>query len=133
MFRIDDMYGDYPTLDEIRRDYDELISMIGDLSTIGEIMNFKKKDRFTIEINGEYLDDFINSDSTNEDIKEIRYASYGCLAYIYVYVKNGIVDDIIFDVWSNKWQSEFIINTSMDDVESNYDTYLQNAKDVYRY
>ena len=51
MFRTDDMYGDYPTLEEIRRDYNELVEMVGNVVTIEQAKEWNQKDKFTIEIN----------------------------------------------------------------------------------
>lgn len=39
MIRTDDMYGDYPTLEEIKRDYNEFLGLIG------SIYNERKSDR----------------------------------------------------------------------------------------
>lgn len=141
MFRTDDMYGDYPTLEEIKRDFNELIEMVGNVTTIEQAQEWE--DKFTIEINGLYIDEFVNgiklSDGTrdsmhgkNASIEWIRYEAYGCLAYVYFYIKNGIVDDIVFDVWSNKHDATFIADTSIDNVIANYDRYVDIVELAYK-
>lgn len=90
-------------------------------------------------INGTSVDEFENGlklfdgtrdnyCGTDKDIEWIRYESYGCLAYIYVYIKNGIVKDVVFDIWSNKWDSQFVENTSIGNIETNYDSYVDIAE-----
>lgn len=130
MFRTDDMYGDYPTLEEIRRDYNELVEMVGNVVTIEQAKEWNQKDKFTIEINGENLEEFINNDGTDTDIKHIRYEAYGCLAYIYFYIKNGVVDDIVFDVWSNKCDADFIQDSSIGNIEANYEMYVSFSENA---
>lgn len=128
MFRMDDMYGDYPTLEEIKRDYEELIEMVGDVTTIEQAREWNQKDKFTIEINGEFLEDYAKH-GTNADIEWIRYESYGCLAYIYFRFDNGIIDNIWFDVWSNQYDSEFITDVTINTVSEVYETCLKTARE----
>lgn len=141
MFRTDDMYGDYPTLEEIKRDYDELLEMVGNVTTIEQTQ--KIKDKFTIEINGLSIDEFVNgmklcdgtrvnNRGTDKDIEWIRYEAYGCLSYIYFCIENGIIDNITFDVWSNKHGSEFITGSSIDNIMENYDKYIEIIEEQWK-
>lgn len=110
-----DRYGDYPTLEEIKRDYNELIDIIGNVTTMEQAL--KLTDKFRIEINGLWIKDYIEDLNTNEDIEWIRYESYGCLYYIYVTFKHGIISDIHFDVWCNKHDVEFIDFITIDELD----------------
>ena len=51
-----------------------------------------------VKINGKSFSEFKKS-NCEEDIEWISYASYECLKHIYVYIGNGAVNDIKFDVW----------------------------------
>ena len=133
MLCADKSYGDYPTLEQIKADYDELIHIVGNVTTIEQAKKLEEK--LTIEINGISIDEFVNGTKlydgtradnrgTDADIEWIRYEAYGCLSLIYFYIKNGIIDDIVFNVWCNKWDVDFIQDTSIGNVEANYDTYI---------
>lgn len=117
--RNDNMYGDFPTLSEINRDYEEIFSVIKNVATKGQVIELSEKTDLTIEINGEYPDDF------DGEVKSIRYEDYGCLAYIYCRVEKGKVTDVTFDVWSNALFCEFIENTSIGQLENNFNTFMR--------
>lgn len=120
-YRSDKEYGDFPLKKEIERDYYEFISVVKNITTINDVQELdKSENHLTIEVNGDYVDDFISAGGTDENIKYIRYYSYGCLNDIYVSIKHGKFDDITFDVWSNGCQNTFIENTSIDNVKNNY-------------
>ena len=51
--RNDNMYGDFPTLSEINRDYEEIFSVIKNVATKGQVIELSEKTDLTIEINGE--------------------------------------------------------------------------------
>lgn len=131
MIRTEKMYGDYPTLEEIKRDYSELVELVGNVTTIEQAENWNVKGKFTIEVNGEALDSFKKNGGQDEDIEWFRYETYGCLSYIYFYIKDGAVDDIIFDVWSNKRDDDFIQNIRIGKVEANYKTYVMLADEAW--
>lgn len=129
MFRTDDMYGDFPTIEEIKRDYNEFVELVGNVTTIEQAKDWNQKDKFTIEINGDFLEDYIAEGGTDDDIEWIRYEAYGCLAYIYVRFDNGIIDQIWFDVWSNKYDAEFITDTTINQItEENYRMWVDTCK-----
>ena len=126
--RNEDCYGDYPTLEEIKRDYEELISMVGNVTTIEQLREWKKK--FVIIVNNEEFDTFLEY-PFKTDITSILYEEYGCLSNIYVSIKNGMIDNIVFDVWSNKEEQSseklsgnFIKETSIDKVTEDYERYF---------
>lgn len=106
-------YGDFPTMEEIKRDYNELMEIIKDVKTIEQAKVLEKD--FTIEINGMSIEEFLMPDSngyvcTDKDIEWIRYEVYGCLSYIY----QRLDGKIWFDVWSNYCYYEFITDITID-------------------
>lgn len=127
IFRTDDMYGKYPTLDEIIRDYQELISIVGNVSTIAQAEQLNQK--MAVRINSMYLEDFAR-EHTDADISYICYEEYGCLVSIYSYINHGAVDFIVFDVWSNERKEAFILGSSIENVQANYDNYLMWAMEI---
>lgn len=117
MIRTDDMYGEYPTLEEIKRDYNEFISLIGSITTKEKAVDLKHKYNITVEINGEFAEQY---EGTDTEINWIRYEAYGCLDSIYVNFTDGIVNQIYFDIWSNKCDSVFIEDISYDILDDVY-------------
>lgn len=108
-------YGDFPTIEEIKRDYNELMEIIKDVKTIEQAKQLEK-DFTIIEINGMSIDEFLTPDNngyvcTDKDIEWIRYEVYGCLSYIYQRFDNG---KIWFDVWSDFLYDEFIRDITID-------------------
>lgn len=109
-------YGDFPTIEEIKRDYNELIEIIKDIKTIEQAKEVEAKG-FTVEINGMSIDEFSTPDSngyvcTDKDIDWIRYENYGCLSYIY----DRFDGKPMFDVWSEYCFDEFIRDITIDEL-----------------
>ena len=109
-------YGDFPTMDEIKQDYAELMEIIKDVRTIEQARELEKQG-FIIEINGISIDEFVAVGGngyvcTDKDIEWIRYESYGCLSYIYNQL--NIDQKIWFDVWSEYCFDEFIRDITID-------------------
>ena len=101
-------YGDFPTMEEIKQDYAELMEIIKDVRTIEQARELEKQG-FTIEINGMSIDEFVAVDGngyvcTDKDIEWIRYDVYGCLSYIY----DRFDGQPMFDVWCDYYFDEFI-------------------------
>lgn len=118
----DHKYNEFPTMEEIKRDYEELMEIIKNIRTIEQAKEVEKK-FFTIEINGMSIDDFVNgiktssgerldNRGTNNDIEWIRYESYGCLSYIY----DRFDGKPMFDVWSGYCDHDFIQDITIDDL-----------------
>ena len=114
-------YGDFPTMEEIKRDYNELMEIIKGVRTIEQAEVLAKEYNFTIEINGLPIDEFVNGMKlfdgtrngyrrTNEDIEWIRYETYGCLDYIY----DRFDGKHMFDVWCDCCDYDFIIDITID-------------------
>ena len=113
-------YGDFPTMEEIKRDYDELMEIIKDVRTVEQAKELENKG-FIIEINGLPINEYTNGmklydgtrndcKGTNEDIEWIRYEVYGCLSYIY----DRFDGKPMFDVWSEYCYYEFIQDITID-------------------
>lgn len=110
-------YNDFPTMEEIKRDYNELMEIIKDIKTIEQVKALEKENKFTIEINGMTIEEFLTPDSngyvcTDKDIEWIRYDLYGCLSYIYQRTDGKIY----FDVWSEYCQYDFITDTTINEL-----------------
>lgn len=109
-------YGAYPTIEEINRDYNELMEIIKNVRTVEQAREMEKKG-FIVEINGVTIDEYINGEGynegkTDENIEWIRYEVYGCLSYIY----DRFDGKPMFDVWSNEFYGEFITDITIDDL-----------------
>ncbi len=116
-------YGDFPTLEEIRRDYAELVALIDGVRTIEQAKKLEESHRLRVEINGMSIDEFENGlitisgrngcRGTNEEIEWIRYDRYGCLSYIY----DRFDGKPVFDVWGNAcYGEEFISDVTIEDL-----------------
>ena len=117
-------YSDFPTMEEIKRDYNELIEIIKDIRTIEQAKVLDEQKKFTIEINGMFINEFLKANGTNKDIEWIRYEVYGCLSYIY----DRFDGKPMFDVWSNYCWDEFIHDITIDDLtEELYVSAKENA------
>lgn len=107
---------DFPTIEEIKRDYNELMEIIKDVRTIEQAKEMESKG-FIVEINGVSIEEYINGDSINEgktddNIEWIRYESYGCLSYIY----DRFDGKPMFDVFCDYSYSEFITDITIDEL-----------------
>lgn len=107
-------YGDFPTMEEIKRDYNELMEIIKDVKTINQAREMENKG-FIVEINGVSIDEYLNGEGYNEgktddNIEWIRYENYGCLSYIY----DRFDGKPMFDVWSEYCFDEFIRDITID-------------------
>lgn len=116
-------YSDFPTMEEIKKDYNELMEIIKNVRTIEQARELEKEKKFTIEINGLSIDEYVNGmklydgtrdkyKGTNEEIEWIRYENYGCLSYIY----DRFDGKPMFDVYSEYLEDEFIRDIDIDDL-----------------
>lgn len=126
-------YGDFPTLDEIKRDYRELMDIIKDVRTIEQAREVEANYGISVEINGVSIDEFVNglktvngrsgSRGTNADIEWIRYEAFGCLSYVY----DRFDSKPTFDVWGNAAYCEFVTDIHIDDLTpENYAVWVNN-------
>lgn len=118
--------GDFPTLEEIRRDYRELMGIIGDVKTIAQAREVAEKYGIQVEINACQIDNF-EQYSFDSDIEFISYSAYGCLRDIYDYL---YVDRVIkFDVQNNVLGYHFPFEITEDDLtEENYRAWVDSAR-----
>ena len=124
--RSDDMYGDFPTLEEIQRDYKELLSVVENVTTLKDALKLHEKEFTTIEINSIPIELFNVGEDVNIDY--IRYSYYGCLDYIYCYIKNNVIETVIFDVWCNAYEDTFINDTTIDKVTDEHKEFMKYMK-----
>ena len=116
-------YGDFPTMEEIKQDYAELMEIIKDVRTIEQARELEKQG-FIIEINGMSIDEFVAVDGngyvcTDKDIEWIRYDVYGCLSYIY----DRFDGNPMFDVWCDYYFDEFLHDITIEQLtEELYET-----------
>lgn len=117
--KTDEFYGDFPTLKEIKNDYYELTKIIEGINTIEKLKELDKKNILTFEINSMSLEEFLEPDSkgnipTDNDIEYIRYDSFGCLDFIYVYPNDKCKP--MFDVWCDYTDDFFISDITIDEL-----------------
>ena len=121
-------YGDFPTIEEIKRDYNELMGIIKDVRTIEQAREMERKG-FIVEINGVTIDEYINGEGynegkTDENIEWIRYEVYGCLSYIY----DRFDGKPMFDVFCDYSYGEFITDITIDKLTE--ELYEKERKEV---
>lgn len=127
---------DYPSIEEIRSDYNKLMDLIKDIRTIEQAEEFQRKYNIPVEINGYSIDDFVNgakningradNRGTNADIEWIRYESFGCLSYIY----DRFNGKPWFDVYSEKIEDEFIRDITINALtDENYKQWIYDTKE----
>ena len=119
----------FPTFEQIKQDYDELIAIVGEIKTIEQIQELVKSDYgfslCEIEINGYGVDEWLETGGTNSAIEWIRYDNFGCLSYIYIDT-NGY--EPMFDVYSEYCDYEFIDCMNMSRLtEDRYEYYKNEA------
>ena len=115
---------DYPTLEEIRKDYESLYEKIKNIDTLEKLANVWWT---TTEVNG--MDDWGMEDIEQSEIDWFRYEQWGCLDYIYVYFENGKITDIKFDVWCDKYEFDFIEFETLEHLtEELYNKYINDTE-----
>ena len=116
---------DTPTLETIKETYNELAEIMKDAKTIEQCKEIEKKYRLTIEINGDFLENYVKNGGTNEDIEWIRVEHYKCIDYIYFH-NNG---PVYFDVWTDDLDTEFISDTTIKKLDEDYEKGLRWVKE----
>lgn len=104
---------DYPTIEQIKADYQRFISRAGHIVTIEEALPLYKEFE-VIEANGDDINKYIADGGTNEGLEWLRYDRCGCLDYIYVMISDGKINSIYFDVWCDEHMIDFIDSTSIE-------------------
>lgn len=124
-----------PTLETIKRDYNELVGMMKDIKTIEQCKDIEQKHRLTIEINGEFIEDYVKDGGTNEDIEWIRVEHYKSLDYIYFFNNGPVHRPIYFDVWTDELDAEFISDTTIEKLDKDYEEgikWIEERKEYYK-
>ena len=115
-----------PTLETIKNTYNELVEIMKDVKTIDQCKEIEQKYRLTIEINGDFIENYVKNGGTNEDIEWIRVEHYKCIDYIYFF-NNG---PIYFDVWTDDFDTEFICDTTIDKLDEAYEIGIKWVKEL---
>ena len=102
-----------PSIEQIKALYNEIISLMKELKTKTDVIEFGKKHKVTMEINYDLAELFDES----QQIEVIRCESWGDLDYIYVYTDNIAPR---FDVWCDFMDYDFIDSTTIENLEKDY-------------
>ena len=109
-----------PTIEEIRQAYDEITDIMKDITTVEQCRELAKRLGFTIEINGfsvkEYANQYKSEEEANTAIDWIRVENYEMLSYVYFH-KDG---PVMFDVWCDDVDADFLIDITIDKLEDAY-------------
>ena len=125
------IYEGYPTFKEIKKQFNDFISVAKDITTIEQAQEYRKTNRTIVEINGDSIDNYIKDNGINSDIEWIRYEEYSDLAYIYCEIRNGKVDHVRLDIYSEWLEAEFI--TDVIDILSQDKYYKELQRSVDRW
>lgn len=114
-----------PTLREIKKDYEEVVSIFNGIRDIKTLKNLGEKYHLTIEVNGESIYNWNKTDRFfDEKIYYVRVESYNCLHYIYFYYNNTkkskFAESIYFDVWSDDIDDDFLNDININTLEIEY-------------
>lgn len=102
-----------PSLEQIRKVYDEVVPLMKKLKTKADIIAFEKEHKVTMEINYDEIEVYDES----QPIEVIRCEHWKVLDYIYVYT-NDIAPR--FDVWCDFMDYDFIDSTTIEKLEKDY-------------
>ena len=129
---------DFPTIEDIKRDYNKLMDIIKDVRTVEQAMELEDKYNFVIEINGVRIDEYIsdmesfygesiNRYEIDNMIEWIRYERFGCLEYIY----DRFDGKPMFDVWNDIYADcGFIMDITIDKLTT--ELYEKSKKEYLR-
>lgn len=99
-----------PNIEEIKADYNEIITLMSKLKTKEDVENFEKEYKVIMEINYDRYND-------NEPIEVIRCEHWNNLDYIYYYMDGS---KPMFDVWCDIIDCDFIDGANIDNLEKHY-------------
>ncbi len=110
----------FPSLEQIKADYADLMAEIGNIKTFDGLMQRSKEMFEYVEVNGETLETFIEYGGKETDIENIRYDDYKSLEYIHIYTSG---DMPTFSVYSIGCEDDFLVDITADDLteEKYYD------------
>lgn len=102
-----------PSLENIKALYEEIITLLSQLKTKQDVVEFGKKHTVTMEINYDLAENF----DEKEEIEVIRCECWGDLDYIYYYTGKP---KPTFDVWCDFMDSDFVDSAWIDNIEEYY-------------
>lgn len=104
-----DKMNKYPKYEEIVNAYNELLEIVKDAKTVSDLIEIKKQNHLTFEIDGYLIEtqleeNYITLDTELSTIEWFRVEGYKMLDYIYFRTDKTVY----FDVWSDYYDNDFI-------------------------
>ena len=111
-----------PTIEEIKKAYYFIVPIFKGVRDYAILKELSKSLKLSIEINGTNVNNFgVGYNIPEKAVDFVRIDSYEILDYIYFYYdKDGNCTNILFDVWSYDVDSDFIVDTKIEDIEKAY-------------
>lgn len=119
-----------PSIDMIRKEYNELVDLVGNVTTLKQVKELVKSKKLIVEVNGGPLEE-IASDMEDTSVEWFRYEYYKHLSFIYCYIKDGKVTDILFDVYAKNMDECMIDSCSIDKLSE--EVYKEAVEYVQQY
>lgn len=110
---------DTPTMEKINLDYNYIVPIFKGVRNIKALKDLGRLMMLTIEVNGESVNEF-NDDFLEDLVSFVRINSYESLDYIYFNYSNGRCTSILFDVWSNDVETDFLTDIRIENLEDEY-------------
>ena len=104
-----------PTLEEIKKDYHEVVSIFMNVRDIETLKEYQKKYKTTIEVDRMPIDEFVSGTA-----EIVRVETWNNLGYIYFNYTNPQKVYIMFDVYSEDVDEYFIDSATYDTLEEEY-------------
>lgn len=140
-------------LQTIKRDYESLMKIINDITTVEQLKSLNNKDMFgyinvdnksyysvhdyDYDNDGKYM---INPhyctghENINHIDNHILYGEYGCLGTICVCIDNGKISDIFFDIWDDENDYMIAEQVNIDEVdEDSFEFWMEDMKEFFNW
>lgn len=104
-----------PTLEDIKRDYHEVVSIFMNVRDIETLKQYQKEYKTTIEVDRMPIDEFVSGTA-----EVVRVETWNNLGYIYFNYSNPKKVIIYFDVYSEDVDEYFIDSATYDTLEEEY-------------
>lgn len=105
--RTNENYGDFPTLEEIQKDFLNFLTAVMPLHTEKDAKRVSDKSQMKVQANGFPLEQYLAESHTEKDLSFLQFDVFGCLRDIVVDVNKSVLD-IQFNVWSNLANDIFV-------------------------
>ena len=104
-----------PTLEDVKRDYHEVVSIFMNVRDIETLKEYQKRYKTTIEVDRMPIDEFISGTA-----EIVRIETWNSLGYIYFNYTNPQKVHIMFDVYSEDVDEYFIDSATYETLEEEY-------------